>query len=305
MYYWVFRGLTQSTPMTLQALQRAVGTLRWYSAVVPMASTFELQRLLTDTQRRHKHKQSTGYNRRTFCTLTPAARCELEWWQWILRVNLHTPMLEAPAWYLANQPGQRPVISIYTDASTTVGGGYLIPAMTYGQFRWSREEQSLYGRGEKTDINGLEFVTAVCAIVANREKLRGTVVQLFIDNTSAVSWINKRRTSQLYGQSWIRCLISVALEYHLIIMCDYIPGVDNVHADALSRYVQDPATLQMQPLLSAESRQRIWSMSSTPREPREYLRLLNALETRDAAHSSESLESSGGSNPTSQASTAR
>ena len=52
MYYWVFRGLDPAVHMPLTALQSAVGTLRWYSAVVPMASTWELQRVLTTAQRR-------------------------------------------------------------------------------------------------------------------------------------------------------------------------------------------------------------------------------------------------------------
>jgi hypothetical protein len=45
MYYWVFRGLDPDKHMSIHDLHSAVGVLRWYSAVVPMASTWELQRV--------------------------------------------------------------------------------------------------------------------------------------------------------------------------------------------------------------------------------------------------------------------
>jgi hypothetical protein len=197
-------------------------------------------------------------------------------------------MLETPVWYLAQLPGLREHVHAYTDASTDVGGGYFIPKFSYGQFKWSAAEKLLYGRGDKTDINGLEFVTAICAIVANRHYLRGKVVHLHIDNTSAVAWINKQRTSQLFGQAWIRLLISVMLTYDIIIDCIHIAGVLNIYADALSRYLQHTDTqrlvesLQLQPMLSEDARQSIWSMSTTPLLPEEYLTLLATLEAQDS-----------------------
>ena len=288
LYYWAFRGLS-SPLLSLHDLQSAVGTFRWYSAVVPMASTFELQRLLTATQARHAAKQPS--NRQTFCRLTATAQRELDWWQWLLSVNLTQDMLETPVWYLAHEQGTREHVHAYTDASGDIGGGYFIPDHTYSQFKWSMAEKTLYGRGDITDINGLEFVTAICAIIANRDLLRGKVVHLHVDNTSAVSWINKQRTSQLFGQAWIRILITVMLTHDILIDCTHIAGVLNVYADALSRYLSHQgtasliATLREQPMLSAASRQHIWSMSSTPRSTTEYLATLETLERQDFAAS--------------------
>jgi hypothetical protein len=62
-------------------------------------------------------------------------------------------------------------------------------------------EKEFFGANDlPTVINAMEFVTAVCAIVANRELLRGKVVCLHCDNTAAVAWVNKLRTSQDAGQ---------------------------------------------------------------------------------------------------------
>jgi hypothetical protein len=199
-------------------------------------------------------------------------------------------MLETPVWHLAQLTGTREHIHIYTDASGEIGGGYFIPSHTYGQFKWSTSEKALYGRGDYTDINGLEFVTAICAVIANRDILRNKVVHLHVDNTSAVAWINKQRTSHLFGQAWVHVLISIMLTHNILIQCEHIAGILNIYADALSRYLlhQDTQTLtaalQEQPMLSAESRQHIWSMSSTPRLPKEYLATLRTLEQQDSAN---------------------
>jgi hypothetical protein len=296
LYYWVFRGLSPTTDMvSLHDLQSAVGTLRWYSAVVPMASTYELQQLLTATQRRASATRPlTHSHTRVHCRLTPAVQRELDWWRWLLTQNFTTPMLETPVWFLAKRQGTREQLCMYTDASSDTGGGYFIPEQSYGQFKWSAEEKLLYGKGDKTDINGLEFVTAICAIMANRDILRGKVVRLHVDNTSAVAWINKQRTSQRFGQTWIRLLLSVMLTHNILVDCVHIPGVLNTYADALSRFLQDKETqtlvhsLLNRPVLSAESRHSVWSASATPLLPKEYLQQLQTLEEQDSVRSHES-----------------
>lgn len=306
LYFWIFRGLIKTASITLHDLQRAIGTLRWYTAVIPLASTHELQHVLSTCQ----HFLTTGSTRRPYCSLTAAARRELHWWQWLLATNLHHNVLEAPVWYLAGLPGTRELINLYTDASTTVGGGYYIPTHSYGQFLWSPAEKALFGKDTSpTDINGLEFVAAICAILANRDYLRHKVVRLHVDNTSAVAWLNKQRTSQHFGQSWMRLLISVLLTHDILLQCVHIPGVLNVHADALSRFLQNLATstltasLLPRPVLSAMSRLHFWKMSATLRSAEEYHTILTRLETQDSAHLFECASSSNGPSLTSPART--
>ena len=66
LYYWVFRGLHGSNSITLHHLQSAIGTLRWYSAVIPLASTHVLQHILATRQRQLLHTPCA----RPFCILT-------------------------------------------------------------------------------------------------------------------------------------------------------------------------------------------------------------------------------------------
>jgi hypothetical protein len=286
MYYWVFRGLDPDKFLSLHDLQRAVGTLRWYSAIVPLSSTTELQAFLNTLA------TDSGNGRLLYRKLSKPAVRELSWWRWFLTVNLESGGLEMPIWFLAQDQRGRTHHHMYTDASTLIGGGYYIPDLSFSQFRWSDTEKAMYGRGSKTDINGLEFVTAVLAIITERESLRGCVVHLHVDNTAAVTWLNKQRTSQLFGQSWIRLLVSVMLEYDILIDCIHIQGTLNVIADALSRYLQIPELELLRRrcterrVLSQAYREHIWSMSPTEHYAKEYLAVLRGLERQDSEHSS-------------------
>jgi uncharacterized membrane protein AbrB (regulator of aidB expression) len=65
--------------------------------------------------------------------------------------------------------------------------------VSFGQFLWEEDKKSLFASlaGGVTEINVLEFVVAVLAIVSERQYLRGTVVVLRVDNMAAVSWLNR------------------------------------------------------------------------------------------------------------------
>ena len=284
MYYWIFRSLDPDKFVSIHDLQRAIGTLRWYSSIASLSSTTELQSFLNKLMASTKGRDRLIHRKLPQCAIR-----EVMWWRWFLSVNLTCCVVEMPIWFLAQDTlaQERKHWHMYTDASTSIGGGYYIPELSFGQFRWSVNEKLLYGRGKKTDINGLEFVTAVCAVIAERETLRGTVVHLHIDNTAAIAWLNKQRTSQLFGQAWIRLLLSVLLEYDILLDCTHIAGLDNVIADALSRYIQ---SLQVELLmkqsierrmLSQESREHIWSMLPTGHFTKEYLAILQRLETQE------------------------
>lgn len=217
------------------------------------------------------------------------------WWQWLLRANFSDDKstLSTPAWFLAQLQDERERVTIYTDASTTVGGGYIWHGHSYGATRWSHTEIHAFGTADQpTDINGLEMVTAICAVIAEREMLSGKLVHLRVDNMSAVVWLNKTRSSQAWGQAWMRMLVAVLLEHDILLTCTHIPGEDNICADLLSRDLQTPELLKKleglkrQPLLSAASREKIWAMSSIAHSPQEYLSILKELEQQDSTSSS-------------------
>ncbi len=91
---------------------------------------------------------------------------------------------------------------------------------------------------QETDINILEFITAVLAIIVEKDYLRGCTVCVRVDNTAAVSWLNKLKSKHVNGQLWVAVLVSILLEYHIVLICNHIAGVANVIADGLSRFDQ-------------------------------------------------------------------
>ncbi len=135
----------------------------------------------------------------------------------------------------------RTVHELFTDASSLIGGGYVLGAMSFGQFRWEEAEKRLFASSINglTDINVLEFVVAVLAIVTEREYLKGSVVLLRVDNMAAVSWLNQLLLNRVWGQNLMRLLITLSLLYNIRVVCLHVPGVNNSVADGLSRYFQD------------------------------------------------------------------
>jgi len=110
-----------------------------------------------------------------------------------------------------------------------------------GQVKWSTDERELFGVVFEldTDINILEFITAVLAIVVEKEYLRGCTIRIRVDNTAAVSWLNKLKSKHINGQLWVAVLVSTLLEYHITLICDHIAGIANIIADGLSRFDQE------------------------------------------------------------------
>jgi hypothetical protein len=138
--------------------------------------------------------------------------------------------------------------------------------ISFGQFRWEEAEKRLFASSADgpTDINVLEFVVAVLAVISEREHLRGTIVVLRVDNMSAVSWLNRLRLNHLWGQSWMRLLIATSLCFDIRIVCLHIPGVNNPIADGLSRYFQETTdllrrmSLQRRSMPTWAKREKMW-----------------------------------------------
>jgi hypothetical protein len=262
--------------MLLQDLQSLVSLLRWYFAVIPMAmgALGGLTALLGTALRARQHAQ--------WVRLDGASQKDLEFWRWLLGVGLQQPQVwSSPFWFLADRLQDRVTHELFTDASTLIGGGYVLGTTSFGQFRWEETEKRLFASApsELTDINVLEFVVAVLAIISEREVLRGSVVLLRVDNMSAVSWLNRLRLNHLWGQSWMRLLITVSLSFNIRVMCSHVPGVKNSIADGLSRYFQATtekllqAALRQRPMPTWESRERWWRSFGATEFLEEWLRI--------------------------------
>jgi hypothetical protein len=131
-----------------------------------------------------------------------------------------------------------------TDAATSVGGGGALgdhpdeSSLTLCQerIRWSELEFSIFD-SQGVSINVLELFAGVYHVLLWGDRLRGKVVKLFRDNTSAVSWLNNRRGNikSVGGVALLRVLSFYCMIMKIRVICEHIPGVDNVLADTLSR----------------------------------------------------------------------
>ena len=262
MIWWCYRkaGLKVKS-LLLHDLQSLVGLLRWYSSVIPMAhgSLCGLSAQLGTALRARQPTQ--------WVHLDGASRRDLEFWRWLLDVGLkHPAVWSAPFWFLAGDLKDRVVHELFTDASSLIGGGYVLGTASFGQFLWEEAEKRLFASSTSglTDINVLEFVVAVLAIVTERQYLRGAVVLLRVDNMAAVSWLNRLRLNHTWGQSWMRLLITLSLLYNIRVVCQHVPGVNNCVADGLSRYFQEASDrllrdgLSKRPMPTYTARERWW-----------------------------------------------
>jgi hypothetical protein len=238
MLWWCFRKVTEaSSAMLLHDLQSVVSLLRWYSVVIPLAhgALQGLSALLAKAQR--------GRQRSLWVHLDGAARKDLEFWRWLLDIGLQQPKVwSAPLWFLAGELSERDVVPVFTDACTSIGGGFVVGSHSLGNSQWEEAEKNFFASragGGQTDINIMEFVVAVLAIVVERHYLSGKVVMLRVDNTAAVAWLNKQRLNHMWGQCWMRLLTMVSLRFNIKIICRHIPGDINTVADGLSRCVQE------------------------------------------------------------------
>ena len=279
MFWWLFRGVSVDEgefKIKLSVLRKLVGLLRWYSAVIPMASTFAMQGLLTKMERLSLNKLKTSD---PLCNIRGEAKAEVLYWRWIMGRGLSDVQVwSAPFWFVAGANRAQVACEMCTDASTSIGGGYYVPLPEcidgseghFGQVKWSEDEKLMFGVAEvqDTDINILEFITVVLAILTEKDFLRGLTVRVRVDNTAAISWLNKLRAKHINGQLWVAVLVSTLLDYNITLICDHIANVSNVVANGLSRYIQ-PIRTQLEDegfrcmeMPEQEYRLAIWKGSS-------------------------------------------
>jgi hypothetical protein len=143
----------------------------------------------------------------------------------------------------------------------------VIPGVAFAHWRWSEEEKGVFEE-IKQHINILELMVVVVAVWSNVELFMNMTVIVYVDNTSAMSWINCMHSSSSLAQPWLRLLYLLCLTFNIHITAIHIPGVDNVVADGLSRDIQEVMRslvrqgLKLVPPMPLEYRKRIFQISS-------------------------------------------
>ncbi|XP_062566915.1 uncharacterized protein LOC134229226 [Saccostrea cucullata] len=124
-------------------------------------------------------------------------------------------------------------ISLYTDASSTIGyGGYY-----YGEWfqgKWPPEIQDL---GDDTlSMALLELYPIVVAAVIWGHKWSGKRIKFWCDNLATVQIIKKRRSKSPMIMKLLRKLTWISANNNFLVLCDHVPGKINIIADSLSRF---------------------------------------------------------------------
>ncbi|KAJ1131499.1 hypothetical protein NDU88_009835 [Pleurodeles waltl] len=144
------------------------------------------------------------------------AAVDLKWWIASNNLSQGKPFAQSP-----------PVAMVITDASTLGWGAHLGDLEIKGL--WSPEEQMFH-------INLLELRAVRLALKAFLPSLRGQSVQVLMDNTTTMWYINKQGGvgSYLLCREALR-LWSWAKDHQIYLVANHLAGVLNVRADGLSR----------------------------------------------------------------------
>lgn len=144
-------------------------------------------------------------------------RSDFEWW-----LNILSNYKQANGFCTG-----RYVREIFSDASLTGWGAFCVPQRAHGW--WSEEDRILH-------INALELKAAFYALKCFASDLQNCEVLIRIDNTTALSYLNRYGSvqyphlSQVAKDIWQWCE-----ERNIFIFASYIPSSENCHADKESR----------------------------------------------------------------------
>jgi hypothetical protein len=145
---------------------------------------------------------------------------------------------------------------IHSDASTTIGvGGWMgvdchTPERQFSA-RWTGAEQKWHTSID-ANINVLEYAAMVMCVVSWSDRLEGSVIAVYMDNTTAVSWALRQRgkgsVEPSIGELVVKFFSLFCSTHRITIVPSHIAGTANTLADSLSRDVclqQVDPTLQL------------------------------------------------------------
>ena len=197
-----------------------VGSLGHAGRVVQPGKTF-LRRMfeLLSTSKKPHH----------FVRLNASFRSDLLWW--------HTFLTPLNGISLPRRFGPLQVQAQFaTDASGNVGCGAVYPPY-WLQYKWGDSPYSGVGNNQEDSITYQELLPRsslhACAVWGSMWRNTSMVVQC--DNQGAVAVVNSDYSKIQPIMHLLRCLFFIRSRYNISLHAVYLPGTDNVLADAISR----------------------------------------------------------------------
>jgi hypothetical protein len=213
--------------------------LSWYSVGLKLGNAFV-----------HSLYKSAGWgDMDSLKVVSLNSKRDIGWWRVLSIASMRNP------WFLSTdisslRKNKVPTIFVCGDACTGIGGGGWLgtskdeaSAGNDAFIRWSPKELKAFEQfkvdndGKPVDINVLEYFVIVYLILLWGPKLKGQIVNIQCDNTSAVSWLQKMRASNKSPISetlnQIFSLYCIAIDVTLD--TEHLRGELNKKSDELSR----------------------------------------------------------------------
>ena len=225
----------QQRRVSIKVLERTLGLLMWYSAVIPCGKSF----LLSLYACMHSSENGNSHTH-----LTELAMSDLDWWRAIVLAGFWD-RTTISASIDSLRVNRTPHFYYRSDASTSTGGGAVlslseggVPLNMPGQaaIRWTIDEMLVF-ESMGVSINVLEYFAATFFIMLWVDTLRGKVISIECDNASAVSWLLKGRARGGGGAAdvLVKIFVLFCYEAKIILLCKHLAGVANVVANFRSR----------------------------------------------------------------------
>ena len=132
-------------------------------------------------------------------------------------------------------------VELFTDASRIGYGAVLNGTSING--KWNPCEVASYS----DNINALELLAVQYALMSFSQQLNGNNVCVRIDNSTAVTYINKMGgTHSLQCNAITRKIWSICIEYSIMLSASHIPGKFNIEADFASRNFNDDIEISLE-----------------------------------------------------------
>ena len=211
-----------------------LGNLNWAALAVPFARAhyrnLQCQQIASSNQNGWDQKMD----------LSSESLAELNWWIFHLSSkngNTFSPL--------------EPDVIIYSDASGSGWGAHSSGVTTRGP--WNALQASRH-------INELELLAAEFALSAFTQQARSISVRLYLDNSTAVAYVNKRggTRSKAMNEIFLR-ICNWCEERNIDLSAEFVPGVVNTIADAESRAKIDVGDWRLDPGIF-RSLNSIWKM---------------------------------------------
>lgn len=263
---------------TYKEIMSLIGRLRHYAFCIRPGRYF-LRRMINVTLLGEGGGVGRRSGRREII-LDSEFHADIAWWSKLLDLHAQNPdQYSLPIFAHVRRAAD---IQVIGDASGSAGGGVITGLGIWWRVEWpeaikerllatnktrglsaEKDEQSVSELvGEKrrstmltiAHLELLVLVLGVATMITHLGTTRPLSVLALCDNSNAVSWHRKAGARCPKASALIRILGELETRYRVYLNARHLPGVQNTHADAISRLSQTEASSYMRTVTGAEGR---------------------------------------------------